>query len=410
MKTIPSIVLLAALTLRLLAKAAEPPAQVPAKEDTNAPAADTAVSSENSTNGLRLNFRGVPLDMVLNYLSEAAGFIINIKPGTSTRGKVDVWSSQTLSREEALNLLDTVLNQNGLAAIRNGRTLTIVNRDEAKTHDIPVRLESDPKKIPRTDEIVTQIIPVRFVEVGQLIKDLQPLVSTQTTMTANEAGNAIVITDTQANIRRVAEIIQDIDMGAEAVTQVRVFRLTNADPTETADLLSNLFPDDSKAGGGGQSPIFGAFASRFASRFGGGPPGGGGGGGGGAGGGGDQRIKKRARVIAVADQRTSSVVVSAAKELMEQIEGVIEDLDKDHRSKQTVRIYQLQNADPQEAQQVLSDIFGKNNTQNNRNNANQNDPLVNRSTTQNQQNNAATRSTTGSSGSRGVTGGASFSP
>jgi hypothetical protein len=89
---------------------------------------------------------------------------------------------------------------------------------------------------------------------------------------------------------------------------------------------------------------------------------------------------------------------------------VIEDLDKDHRSKQTVRIYQLQNADPQEAQQVLSDIFGKNNTQNNRNNANQNDPLVNRSTTQNQQNNATTRSTTGSSGSRGVTGGASFSP
>ncbi|MEY2430200.1 MAG: ral secretion pathway protein [Verrucomicrobiota bacterium] len=413
MKIIPFIMLLAIFTFRPSATAAEPPADIAAKADTNAPAVETVVTSDNGTNGLRLNFRGVSLDLVLNYLSEAAGFIINIKPGTSTRGKVDVWSSQTLSREEALNLLDTVLNQNGLAAIRNGRTLTIVNRDEAKTHDIPVRLESDPKKIPRTDEIVTQIIPVRFVEVAQLIKDLQPLVSTQTTMTANEAGNAIVITDTQANIRRVAEIIQDIDMGAEAVTQVRVFRLTNADPNETADLLSNLFPDDSKAGGGGQSPIFGAFASRFASRFGGGPPGGGGGGGGGgAGGAGDanQRIKKRARVIAVADQRTSSVVVSAAKELMEQIEGVIEDLDKDHRSRQTVRIYQLQNADPQEAQQVLSDIFGKNNTQNNRNNANQNDPLVNRSTTQNQQNNSATRSTTGSSGSRGVTGGTSFSP
>ena len=115
-------------------------------------------------------------------------------------------------------------------------------------------------------------------------------------------------------------------------------------------------------------------------------------------------------MIAVADQRTASVVVSAAKELMEQIEGVIEDLDKNPKGKQTVRIYQLQNADPQEAQQVLSDIFGKNTTQNNRNNTSQNDPLVNRSTTQNQQNNSGTRSSTGSSGSRGVTGGTSFSP
>src|SRR3954468_2878013 len=33
------------------------------------------VTSENEK-GLRLNFRGVPLDMVLNYLSDAAGFII----------------------------------------------------------------------------------------------------------------------------------------------------------------------------------------------------------------------------------------------------------------------------------------------------------------------------------------------
>src|SRR5438105_5967075 len=79
----------------------------------------------NDPNMLRMNFRGASLDMVLNYLSEAAGFIINIKPGTTVRGKVDVWSSQPLTREEALNLVDTVLNQNGLAAIRNGKMLTI---------------------------------------------------------------------------------------------------------------------------------------------------------------------------------------------------------------------------------------------------------------------------------------------
>src|SRR5205807_9264854 len=121
--------------------------------------------------------------------------------------------------------------------------LSIVNRDEAKTQNIPVIQGADPKTIPLTDKIVTQIIPVRFVEASQLLKDLQPLVSMNVTMTANEAGNAIVITDTQANIHKVAEIIHDIDMGAEEFTELKVFPLKNADPTTTADLLTQLFAD-----------------------------------------------------------------------------------------------------------------------------------------------------------------------
>src|SRR5690349_16720863 len=59
------------------------PASTPAVENaaatTNVPVAVT----NNGTNSLHLNFRGASLETVLNYLSEAAGFIINIKPGTS---------------------------------------------------------------------------------------------------------------------------------------------------------------------------------------------------------------------------------------------------------------------------------------------------------------------------------------
>src|SRR5438132_5181993 len=53
-----------------------------AEELQSPPAAKPAVEtapSENGGNLLRMNFRGASLDQVLNYLSEAAGFIINIK-------------------------------------------------------------------------------------------------------------------------------------------------------------------------------------------------------------------------------------------------------------------------------------------------------------------------------------------
>ena len=241
MKNITTTILLGVLATHLVRAADETPTNSPAPAEiavattpevaapnalvptvvvveTNAP-----VLLPNGEPGVRMNFRGVPLELVLNHLSEAAGFTIVLD--TKVTGKIDAWSNQPLSRDEAVELLNSVLNKNGYAAIRHGRTLTIVNKDEAKTKDIPVILESDPDKIPKTDEMVTQIMPVRFIEVTQLVKDLQPLVSTATTMTANEAGNSIIMTDTRANINRVAQIIRAIDQGAEDVTEVRVFRL-----------------------------------------------------------------------------------------------------------------------------------------------------------------------------------------
>jgi len=73
------------------------------RETPSGPTPKTAapkVPSENATNLLRMNFRGASLDQVLNYLSEASGFIINLKPGVSVRGKVDVWSNDPLTRRK----------------------------------------------------------------------------------------------------------------------------------------------------------------------------------------------------------------------------------------------------------------------------------------------------------------------
>jgi type II secretory pathway component GspD/PulD (secretin) len=334
---------------------------------TNAP-----ILLPNGEPGIRMNFRGVPLDLVLNYLSEAAGFIIVLD--TKLTGKIDAWSNQPLSKDEAVELLNSVLNRNGFAAIRHGRTLTIVNKDEAKTRDIPVILESDPDKIPKTDEMVTQIMSVRYIEVAQLLKALQPLVATTSTMTANEAGNSIIMTDTRANINRVAQIIKAIDQGAEDLTEVRVFRLEFADPTEMATLLGSLFQDDSRSGS--QSPVQFGGRGGFRDLF-----RGGGGSSGGDSNSQNQRIKKRAKVTAVADPRTSSVIVSATSGLMNQIEEMVKQLDANPAKKQKVYVYQVNPGDVSQVQTVLEDMFettSSNSRNNSRNSSQQNNVLQNR--------------------------------
>ncbi|MDR3460393.1 MAG: secretin N-terminal domain-containing protein [Verrucomicrobiae bacterium] len=306
-----------------------------------------------NANELRLNFKNAPLEMVLNYLSDAAGFIIVLD--TPVRGTVSVISSQPVSKDEAVDLLNSVLNKNGYAAIRDGRTLTIVDKNDAKTRDIPVKVESDPTKIPKNAEIVTQIIPIRFVEARQLVSDLSSFVSPQATVVANEAGNSIVITDTQQNIRHLAEIIKAIDNSAEAETEIRVFPLKYANPTDVATELSTVFPS-STSGNNTQAP----------TRFAGGGGGGGGffarmmGGGGGqaaAGSSSNDRIKKATQVTAVADSRIQAVIVTAPKDMMEEIAGMMRDLDVPSQRDQKVYVFHMDNADPQQAAQVLQGMF-----------------------------------------------------
>lgn len=321
----------------------------------------------NTDGGLKLNFRNAPIELVLNHLSEAAGFIIEYD--TRVSGNVNVISSQPMTKDEAVDLLNSVLNRNGYAAVRSGtRTLKIMDKASAMLAN-PVRVGNIPSQIPNNDEMVTQIIPIRYVEAGQLVSDISPFVSANARIIANQAGNSIVITDTQANIRHLVEIISAIDSSAEDVTEVKVFRLNHADPTEMATLLASLFPDQS----GAQAPV--RFGNR-GGRGGGGNRGGGGFqafaaafGGGAQGGGQSDRIRQRNKVVAVADPRMSSVVVTATKDLMEQISEMVVQLDHPGKA-QRMEVIRIGSADPNAVLTVLQDTVGATTTRNNRNNQN----------------------------------------
>jgi len=129
--------------------------------------------------------------------------------------------------------------------------------------------------------------------------------------------------------------------------------------------------------------------------------------GGGRGGGGNDnsggtgqnaRMKKRARVIAVADPRTQSVIVSAASGLMDQVRGMITQLDSNPAKKQKVYTYSLENADAQQVESVLQEMFQSTTTRNNsRNSQSQNNVLQNRANQGQSSTTTGTSSRTGSS-------------
>ncbi|MDP8243370.1 MAG: secretin N-terminal domain-containing protein [Candidatus Hinthialibacter antarcticus] len=298
----------------------------------------------NGDNEILLNFRGASLDAVLDYLSEIAGFVI-VKQ-TDVSGQIDVWSRQPLSQDEAINLLNTVLHEKGYAAIRNGRILTIVDRDDAIKKDIPVKTGNNPDLVPKTDEMITQIIPVRYTDALALIDNLSPLLADYATMTANESSNAVIITDTQANIHRMMAIIRALDTSISGISAINVYPLQYTDAAELADIVNQLFEvedSDNNRGRGGGGP--GGFFGRGGPR------------------GGDEEQsdsearKAASRVVAVADENTNALIVSAPEEYMATISELIRQVDTAVSDLTEIQVFRLEYADAYEMAEQIEELF-----------------------------------------------------
>lgn len=319
----------------------------------SAPAPANSISKD--PDGIRLNFQGAALSDVLNYLSEAAGFVI-VQEAPVT-GTVNVVSRQSLSPEEAVDLVNAVLAEKGYVAIRTGRILKIVSRRDAQKRDLPVQTGSDPEKIPRKDEVVTQILPLRYTEAAKLVENLRPLLAETANLSANESSNTILLTDTQTNIRRIAQIIRAIDTSLSSISSIRVYPLQFADAKELATVITQLFAAGqvNPSGGGGNVPG-GGRGDRGRDRW--GPP---------------QAAAATAsqndvraaasRVIAVADEQSNSIIVSAPEEMLSTITDIITRVDTNIAEVTDTRIFRLLHADAPETADILNNLYSQTSTQ-----------------------------------------------
>ncbi len=168
---------------------------------------------------------------------------------------------------------------------------------------------------------------------------------TRVSATSDDYSNALIVNAAPDVLAIISNMVDQINVPTTDITEVRIFQLKHADPNEMADQLSQLFPDTSRTDTG----------TGFAMRFGPGGPFG-------MRGGGNQatsndRNKKKSQVIAVPEPRTRSLLVSAASEMMPHIAEMIDKLDSIDARHEVVRVFELANADPQDVQNILQDLF-----------------------------------------------------
>ena len=186
----------------------------------------------SSTHALTLNLKNVDIVALIDTVSQATGKNFIVDP--TVKGKVNVISAAEIDSDELYHLFLSILRVHGYIAVEGDDFTKILPQSNIK--DNSSRLTNK-----ASDLIITTTIPIVNVPSNQLVPVLRPIVSQHGLLVAYTPSNTIIVTDTQANIARLKQVVFELDR--EIDTDYEVISLKNASADEVANVIKTLFPE-----------------------------------------------------------------------------------------------------------------------------------------------------------------------
>ena len=185
-----------------------------------------------------LNVRDADIRAFIQDAARVTGrtFIIDNR----VQGKVSVVTDRPLSRSEYFEIFLSTLRANGLVAVPGpGGAYRIQPADGAAGQPGAVGQAGN------RNQFVTEVFRLRSIDAASTLETLRPLVSKDGSVTANRAGNSVVVADYADNIGRIRQVIARIDRDTAATQTVQ---LRNAGAREIATSLQALVQSGSGDG------------------------------------------------------------------------------------------------------------------------------------------------------------------
>jgi general secretion pathway protein D len=318
----------------------QPPEAAPAPPPPPPPTAPP-VSPAQRGRFVVLNFDNADIETVIQAASEIVGFNYVLAP--DVRGKVTVQTSGRIAQEEVFGVLLAILEVQGFTAVKSGNLYKIVRIEGAKERAVPtiVGPTADPNRT--TDEIITQIVPIKYTSVAELSALLSPLKSTRGTLIAHRETNVLIITDAASNVSRLLDIIRLVDVQV-AQEELQIIPISYADAGELATILTQLF-----ASGRVRFATPGAPTAPAPPQPGVPAPS--------AAPGQTSGSAERAPLI-IPERRSNSLIVHAKKHEVETIKRLVSQLDVNIYGGRRVFIYYAENAKSKDLASTLNAIYG----------------------------------------------------
>jgi len=188
-------------------------------------------------NLISLSFEDAPLEQAVELYREWTGRTVIKQADLSARITL---KGRQLTQNEAKQAIETVLSMNGVALVPMGdKFLKVVPIANARQEGMEIKPFDPDKKYAAADQLITQVIPLRFVVFADVQPLIQHLVHGYGKIIEMARINSVLITDTSANIAKIVELVSMVDQPAEKI-EPRIYQLKYAEAATIAGKLKEL--------------------------------------------------------------------------------------------------------------------------------------------------------------------------
>ena len=272
----------------------------------------TVVSRQMSENFVILNFDDAELADVINTVSSITGANFIVSPGLSA--KITIHSSKKIPISEVLNVFESILEVNGISLVKSGDFFKIVLSAAAKQKPLEVLKDVNAGAVPYGDRPVTQLIPVKYVPAREVSAVLQPMLSPVGSIIPNPRNNLIIINDNASSIKRLLEVLAEIDIDVFQDKRLVFFQPQYSSVKTLSDDVTSILS-----------------ALNYTKE----------------------------EVVLVPIERINSLIIfSSSPDILRTVEGWIKKLDEDVTTGQNIFVYKVQNVKAQTIAEVLNSLYG----------------------------------------------------
>jgi len=289
---------------------------------------------------------------LIQAISEITGqsFILD----ESVKGKkITVVAPGGFKKENAMRLFETILSLNGFSVVKKDGANIIVPKRDIKFQDIPTEIGTDYAQ--SSDRFITRLIELQNIQANDVANILKPLISREGDIVVYPATNTLIIIERVDNLNRILKIIENFDVE----TEIEFIKIHNADASEVASKLLEIFGGTSSSSGTGRTAALRRQATTQQRRT-----------------SGQSRRSQTAQTTpaitsqstqesspvsfkVITDERTNSLIIIAYPSDMGKIKAVIEILDvKTDEPQEGIFVIRVLNADAEQIVGVLSALFG----------------------------------------------------
>lgn len=297
-------------------------------------AQDPPSGPQDADSMIAFDFDNADIRVVIKQISELTGrnFLIDEK----VKGNVTIITPGKIRPRDIYQVFLSILHTYGFTAVPAGNVVKIVPLRDVSRAGVPIITPRGAAGLSNSDRIVTSFIRLEHADSAALAGLLRPLAAREGSLVAYKAANALIMTDTEGNVRRLFSIIKSVDVPA-AVSEVVVVPMKYAQATEMTQTLEKLIKEtDSQSDAGRSRP-------RPRPRRGGATPGG------------DEQFAPQKEIKIIPDERINALIFVAPASDMLRLRSLVKKLDiPPPPERKRIHVYRLKNALAEELAGVLT--------------------------------------------------------